>query len=68
MARSEKRDKSGHLLGFLPHIYFSLSDLFINTYTFLEVSLFMNCYFLVCIFKYHTSTRILIKNVILILG
>ena len=65
----KKRDKNGHLLGFVLHTYFSIFTSLLRFLPCLEVLLFMNHYFLVYIFKYCTSTHILFtENVILILG
>ena len=54
----EKSDKNGHLLGFVPHKYFSLLSYLLMFVPRLELLFFMNHYFILCICMYRKSTRI----------
>ena len=53
-----KRDKNGHLLGFVPHPRFCLFDPLQIFVPRLEIFSCINDYFHVCIFKYRTSSRV----------
>ena len=55
---TEQCDKNVHLLGFVPHTLFCLLDLFTKILPRLEIIFCINHYFLVCILKYRTSTRV----------
>ena len=54
MCSAKKHDNNGHLLGFVPHVYFCLFDPF----SIICTSFRINHYFLVCIFKYRKSSRV----------
>ena len=48
---AQKRNKNGHLLGFVPQTYSIFLDSLLIFAPCVEVILFMNNYFLLCIFK-----------------
>ena len=60
----KKCDKNRHLLGFIPHTYFFLFGLFINICTYFIRTLLHESLFLVCIFKYRTSMRIFLLEIL----
>ena len=55
---AEKRDKNGHLFEFVTHTFLVFLTSLLIFLPCSEVLSFMNCYFIVFRFKYHTNTHI----------